>query len=207
MSRGRSLGRQDGRVTAALPDRRAELCALVRGSPWFMRALHAARDLGLPDWCIGAGALRNLVWDHLHGYSEPSRLADLDLVYFDPEEPAGAESAHQASLARTCPDLPWEITNQAHVHLWFESCFGHAVPPLQSLQEAVASWPEFATAVGVRLEADDSLAVIAPYELDDLFDMRIRRNPARVSVETFRQRIMSKNYAHRWPQVQIVDAD
>ncbi|WP_409863314.1 nucleotidyltransferase family protein [Roseateles sp.] len=193
-------------MNARHPDRHDELRAIVRSSAWLMRALHAARYLGLPQWCIGAGALRNRVWDHLHGHSEPSALADVDLAYFDPEEPSGEEAAHQAALARACPDLPWELTNQAHVHLWFESCFGHAVAPLRSLQDAVASWPEFATAVAVRLEADDTLTVIAPHGLDDLFAMRIRRNPARVSVETFRQRIAQKQYAQRWPRVLIEDA-
>ncbi|MCZ8075908.1 MAG: nucleotidyltransferase family protein [Paucibacter sp.] len=49
--------------------------------------------------------------------------------------------------------------------------------------------------------------MIAPYGLDDLFAMRIRRNPARVSVKTFRQRVAQKQYAQRWPRVQIEDAE
>ena len=39
----------------------ARLAALVRDTPWFMAALRAGRGLGLASWCIGAGALRNLV--------------------------------------------------------------------------------------------------------------------------------------------------
>ena len=45
----------------------ARVTALVREAPWFMAALRAGRALGLAQWCIGAGALRNLVWDALHG--------------------------------------------------------------------------------------------------------------------------------------------
>ena len=71
--------------------------------------------------------------------------------------------------------------------------------PLASLHEAVASWPEYATAVGVRLHADERIEVIAPHGLDDLFGMRVRRNPARASVETYRQRVRDKRYAARWP--------
>ena len=73
------------------------------------------------------------------------------------------------------------------MHLWFEQHFGHAVAPLRSLDEAVASWPEFATAVGLWLDDDDRLHVIAPHGLDDLFAMVVRRNPVRVSVETYRR--------------------
>ena len=172
-----------------------------------MPALRAARSLGLASWCIGAGALRNLVWDHLHGHAVPSALADIDLAYFDADH-LGAERDRelQAQLRRQAPTLPWEVTNQAAVHLWFESYFGHAVAPLASLHEAVASWPEYATAVGVRLHADEGIEVIAPHGLDDLFGIFVRRNPARVSVETYRQRVQEKRYAERWPRVIIEPA-
>ena len=36
---------------------------LARSCAWFMAALTAVRDLELSSWCIGAGAVRNLVWD------------------------------------------------------------------------------------------------------------------------------------------------
>ncbi|TBU88872.1 hypothetical protein DNJ95_17435 [Stutzerimonas kirkiae] len=177
---------------------------MVRQSDWFMAALRAARAQGLRDWCIGAGAVRNLVWDHLHGHATPSALSDIDLAYFDLDDLSAArDRALQARLCSLAPGLPWEVTNQAGVHLWFEAYFGHAVAPLCSLEQAVASWPEFATAVGVSLADDDCLHVIAPHGLDDLFAMRIRRNPTRVSEATYRQRIAQKRYRERWPRVLI----
>lgn len=179
---------------------------IAQATPWFMAALCAARSQRLPDWCLGAGAVRNLVWDHLHGYTTASALPDVDLVYFDAREAPGIEARHQQDLARRHPELPWELTNQAHVHCWFEQHFDHAVAPLTSLEQAVASWPEYATAIGLRLEADDSLTLIAPFGLDDLFAMRVRRNPARVSLATYRERVASKRYTQRWPQVTVEDA-
>lgn len=171
-----------------------------------MQALSAARALGLSSWCIGAGAVRNLVWDHLHGYSTPSALPDVDLAYFDPHEPPGHERIHQQALSARLPKLPWEVTNQAHVHLWFERHFGHAVSPLASLSEAVASWPEYATSVGIALLEDGALTVFAPHGLDDLFSLRVRRNPVRVSIATYRARIASKRYTERWPMVTVTEA-
>lgn len=198
-------------VLPALPANNAgastaeQLRAIVRASAWFMAALQAARALQLPPWCIGAGAVRNLVWDALHGHPQPSALSDLDLVYFDTADlSAQRDAALQARLSAAWPDTPWEVTNQAGVHQWFEAHFGHAVAALGSLEEAVASWPEYATAVGIRLEADDSLTVIAPLGLDDLFGMIVRRNPARVSLATYRARIEQKRYTLRWPRVQII---
>lgn len=182
------------------------LIELVLASPWLMRALRAARELGLADWCIGAGAVRGLVWDALHGFeSKPSALSDIDLVYFDASDlSAERDIALQRRLASEHPDLPWEVTNQAVVHLWFGGHFGYEVASLPSLEAAVATWPEYATAVGVALNADDSLRIIAPFGLDDLFDMTVRRNPVRASAEIYRRRVADKRYRERWPRVTVI---
>ncbi|WP_321908331.1 nucleotidyltransferase family protein [Burkholderia cepacia] len=181
------------------------LVEIARQSSWCMSALSAARAMGLKSWCIGAGAIRNLVWDSLHGYVTPTCLADVDLAYFDPSDLSSIRDAEiQHSLTAQYPEYPWEVTNQAAVHTWFEAAFGHPVSPFVSLEHAVASWPEFATSVGLTLLEDDSINVIAPYGLDDLFAMVVRRNPARINVYTYRKRIEQKQYQKRWPGVIIV---
>lgn len=38
-----------------------------------MTVLRTVRRLGLNDWCLGAGFVRNLVWDRLHGYAPRHR--------------------------------------------------------------------------------------------------------------------------------------
>eukprot|EP01034_Spumella_vulgaris_P027324 gene27324-34024_t len=57
---------------APQPELHARLVLLVRSSAGLMAALRAVRELGLDSWCIGAGAVRSLVWDTLHGYTVPS---------------------------------------------------------------------------------------------------------------------------------------
>jgi uncharacterized protein len=183
----------------------ARLVGIVQSSTWFCRLLDAGQAMGLASWCIGAGALRNLVWDRLHGHAWPSPLSDIDFAYFDADDLSPArDQALQARLAGICPHEPWEVTHQAAVHLWFEGHFGHAVPPLPSLEAAVASWPEFATSVALTREVAGGLRVIAPHGLQDLFDMVVRHNPARASLQTYRQRVRDKNYAARWPQVRVM---
>jgi len=184
---------------------RERLITLVQASPGFMAALAAVRALGLPSWCIGAGAVRGLVWDALHGFDVPSLPADVDVAHFDAAhlDPA-RDRALQRRLAQALPGVPWEVTNQAAVHRWFEGHFGHAVEPLQSLDDAVASWPEYATAVGVTLHADGRLGVIAPHGLGDLFSLVLRHNPRRASVATYRQRLAAKRFTERWPRVTVV---
>lgn len=170
-----------------------------------MSALRAVQQLGLRDWCIGAGAVRNLVWDALHGFSTPSVLPDVDVAYFDAADLSPERDAElQHQLHTLAPGIPWEVTNQAAVHLWFERVFGHPVQPLHSLEDAIATWPEFVTCVGLTLAEDDQIHIVAPHGLDDLFSMTIRRNPARVSPETFRQRVIQKCYQERWPRVTVI---
>jgi hypothetical protein len=186
------------------PLHRKELGEIVQKSTWFMNALFAVGSLRLPSWCIGAGAVRNLVWDHLHGYSEPSALPDVDVVYFDKDDLDPATEARFLNILRNCePHIPWEVTNQAAVHLWFERYFGHAIKPYQSLEEAVGSWPEYATSVGITLDGNGNIQVIAPWGLEDLFAMKVRRNRAHVSLETYFKRIEEKQFAKRWPRVAI----
>jgi len=182
------------------------LVGIVRESEWFMSALSATRELDLPSWCIGAGAVRNLVWDKLHDFHKPSLLSDIDVAYFDASIVSAEHDAElQTKLTAILPNFSWEVTNQAAVHLWFKNHFGHEVEPLQSLEEAIASWPEFATAVGVTLLADDSIQVISPHGLEDLFSLTVRRNPIRVSISTYRQRVQQKRYTARWPKVKVIE--
>lgn len=179
----------------------AALVGIVESSPGLMQALRAVQSLGLDSWCIGAGVVRALVWDRLHGYPEPTAVPDLDVAYFDPSDLAAAsEQAMQERLAEVLPGVPWEVTNQAAVHHWYDG----DVEPLSSLLAGIASWPEFATAVGVALDERSQVVVLAPWGLYDLFSMVIRRNPTRISEAAYRQRLEQKQYARRWPRVQVL---
>jgi uncharacterized protein len=178
---------------------------IVLETPWLMEALVAARDVSAPDWLIGAGAVRNAVWDRLHEFGEPTPLADIDVVFFDqtdltPERDRTIERA----LAERLPGVPWEAKNQAAVHTWFPEVFGYEVEPLTSTAGGVATWPETATSVGVRLKDDDELVIVAPLGLDDLLGLVHRRNPARVSVEEYERRLVTKRITERWPRVGVV---
>lgn len=182
-----------------------DLCHIIAQSDAFMALLRAVRDIALPQGCVGAGALRSLVWDSLHnrrGWSMPS---DIDVAYFDPADLSeAAQAGYLARLQEHSPGVPWEVVNQAGVHRWYGQHFGTDVPPLASLEAAIATWPEYATCVAVRLTAEGQLDIVAPYGLDDLFSMTIRHNPARVSVTDYRRRVQAKRYTERWPNVTVI---
>jgi hypothetical protein len=179
---------------------------MVWSCSWMRTALEAARDVAAPDWLIGAGAIRRLIWDRLHGVGAPPLPDDVDLVFFD-QASLGREreSKVRNALVARAPHIPWDVKNQAAVHLWYPSLFGIEVEPLRSAEDAVATWPETATAVALRLMTGSELRVVAPLGLDDLFGMIWRRNPRRVTEGEYRRRLERKFDAQRWPDVTVAD--
>ena len=104
----------------------------------------------------------------------------MDVVYFDGAAGGPEQDAYlEGRLCSLLPALQWEVTNQATVHHWFANNLEQVVPPLGSLEEGVATWPEFATCVGVNLDDEDSIGIVAPHGLYDLFHLRVRHNPLR----------------------------
>ncbi len=171
-----------------------------------MDALRAGRDVAAPDWVIGGGAVRDLVFEDLHGRAA-GPLRDVDLAFFDPADlTVERERKVEDGLRRHCPGLPFEVRNQARVHLWYEQRFGRPIQPYRSIEHAVSTWPETATAIALRLTAAGAIDVIAPLGLDDLFAGVLRRNPAQVTPALFRERLARRpGLATRWPFVTVID--
>lgn len=97
------------------------------------------------------------------------------------------------------PGVNWEVVNQAHAHRW------NGLPACASLSAALASWPETAAAVGVWLDAAGQLQIIAPLGLEDLFALRVRRNPAFADALAYQRRVSKKNWLQQWPRLTQVD--
>jgi len=170
-----------------------------------MSALRAARKIGPPDWLIGAGAIRDTVWDWVHDRAPTAVPRDIDLAFFDPADVSEArERAIERELLERSPDLPWEARNQAAVHLWYPDRFGVEVALFHSSAEAVATFPETASCVAVRLLADDNMLVVAPHGLRDLFDCVCRRNPTRVPASFYERGVQQKGWRARWPKMRYV---
>jgi len=176
------------------------IVSIIAQDPVGMKQLRAARTLALPDWCIAAGFVRNRVWDHLHGIAPPREPADIDVLYYDAADLSKeAEQALEARLSALEP-APWQIRNQARMHVWKE------LPQHKSTADSMAYWLETVTAVGVRLEADDSLTVISPLGTDDLLGLRCSPTAyGRTRLDEYEARIASKGWRALWPKVRFVD--
>ena len=94
-----------------------------------------------------------------------------------------------------------EARNQARVHLWFEGRFGEPYEPLASTAQALERFVSPTFAVGARLEADGSMTLRAPFGLDDLLAMRLRRNRLRPPGGGFERAAASARA--RWPEIEV----
>jgi len=178
-----------------------DVSAIVARDPRALAQLRATRALALPDWCIAAGFVRNRVWDHLHGISPPREPADIDVLYYDAADLSKeTEAIYEKKLDALLPGLPWQVRNQARMHVW------KGLPQHESTSDSMIYWLETVTAVGVRLEADDSLTVIAPLGIDDLVNLRCRPTAfGQTQRNDYEARIASKRWSELWPRVRFLD--
>lgn len=187
------------------PATRDTLIELLWREPWVTGALEAVAASALPDAWIGAGVIRDVVWGQRHGGFDPAMVNDVDVAFFDPARlDAERDGQAQEALARVA-ELPWEATNQAAVHTWYHRYFeGSPVAPFASVHEAVATWPETATCVAVRLRDGGGMEVCAPHGLADLIAGVWRVNPVRVTPAVSMARLARQRVASRWPSVMVV---
>ena len=162
---------------AISPAQRAQLTAILLAHPVLGEVLRRSPALELGDYCVGAGAVCQSVWNAQEGLPPLHGISDVDLVYFDPDLSYEKEDRVIHRVQEAFRDLPvaFDVKNQARVHFWYRDHFGSDIAPYPSLEAAIATWPTTATAVGVRLEGEE-LKVIAPFGLDDLFGRIVRPN-------------------------------
>ncbi len=176
---------------------------IVAAEAWHMAALTAVAGLAQADIWIGAGFLRNLVWDRLHGFTEATPLNDIDVIYFDPENTGQShERALEARLNTILP-APWSVRNQARMHA------RNGDAPYDSVEDALCHWLETPTAVAIRLGAH-GLEILAPLGLSDLMTMTVRPTPhalkSKSRHEAYLKRIAAKSWPATWPRVRVLDS-
>jgi len=178
-----------------------DIATFLRGQSCIVSLLRSVAALRIPDCWVGAGLIRNAIWDYLHGFpAEPVAESDVDVVYCDhSDESLERDLTIQMRLLDEFPNVPWSVHNQARMH----ERNGDA--PYRNTEDAIRCWPETATAVAARI-LGDNVEVIAPHGIDDLVSMIVRPTPAFAhKLPIYRTRLASKDWARRWPMLQFVD--
>lgn len=177
-------------------DDAARIGAILRADPLRWHLLGVVQTLALPDCWIGAGFVRNAVWDHLHQRSQPIPGEDVDVIWYDPDRANSAEDRKCETLLRIAePSIAWSVKNQARMHI------RNGDAPYKSATDAMRYWPETATAVAARRDGKGQCEIAAPFGLDDLLDLILRPTPC-FSVErraVYEERIRTKGWMHSWP--------
>lgn len=179
-----------------------DILNLIRNDSWMMDILRAARSLHLPDWMIGAGFVRNKIWDYLHGYRNSKvPTPDIDLIYFDPNNIMEEQEKKYDAQLKKIVNVKWSTKNIARMHK-----HNKREKPYQSTAEGVSDWPEIPTCIAVRLEDNDILSLFAPHGIEDLVNLIVRPNPTRKrDPALFWERVKSKNWEKQWPKLKIIE--
>ena len=171
---------------------------LLKGDPVRWHALGLVARLNIETACIGAGFVRNMVWDDLHGLESDCRDGDIDVLWFDAERGSPQVDLEiEQSLKRLDPSFDWSVKNQARMHV------RNSDRPYTDVADAMTFWPETATAIAAK-RIQNECELIAPFGLDDLQNMVLRpTSEEKHKRQAFQNRIRTKNWLDRWPSVRV----
>lgn len=154
---------------------------------------------------LSAGVIRNFVWSVLHDQEYDIAQTEIDVIFYDAQDELAIKEQNLVGyLKKKFPKNEWDVVNQAFVHTWYKTEDGKSIAPLHSIHHALSLWPETATAVAIRLLDNDDFEVIAPFGLEDLFELKLRWNHALVSHAVFMQRVSSKKFLERWERLILI---
>lgn len=179
----------------------AEIISILRADRRRWHLLGAVAALDLPDCWIGAGFIRNAVWDHLHGHPPSPPQGDVDVIWYDSERTDPAlDRLCEDRLTQIEPSVVWSVKNQARMHI------RNADPPYASAVDAMRHWPETATAVAARRHGDALCEIAAPLGFNDLFGLVLRPTANFVDRKRgiYDERLRSKKWIERWPLLRDV---
>jgi hypothetical protein len=191
-----------------LSDSERDLYALLerylRASTKVMSVLEAAREARLPSWRLFSGAVYQTAWNALSSRPADYGIRDYDVAYFEADLSEKAQADIQAKVLAFVPAsmrMRVEVVNQARVHLWFENQFGRSYAALTGTDGAFRRSLFTAHAVGVRLEPDESLSIVAPYGLGDIFGLVLRPNPDLEVIGAHDGK--AREALERWPELVV----
>lgn len=188
-----------------MPDRiatAADIAGFIARQPPMIEILRTVEALDLPDCWVGAGFVRNAVWDALHDRPWSPSYGDVDVVYFDAcSSGASRDTEFETELKRAMPRAPWSVKNQARMHA------ANGDPPYADTADALRHWPETCTAVAIR-SVDARIEVLAPFGVSDLVRLIVKPTPAFAGkLGLYRTRVAEKQWAQRWPGLCIARLD
>lgn len=173
-----------------------EFIKIIESDLWMVSTLETVRDLNLNDSWIGAGFIRNKIWDKLHGYNR-TKLNDIDIIYFDKTKSSKKHDLLiENKLNLINPQLKWSVKNQSRMNIRNDH------EPYSNCKEAISFWPETATSIAIRITQKNKIEYIAPYGLEDLFNLIVVPTP-KFNLTIYSNRVEKKMWNKKWPKLSI----
>lgn len=161
--------------------------------------------LGLPDAWVAGGCLFQTAWNVLEGRHPEQSIKDYDIFYFDPQDlSAESEERVNREIMAAFVDLGChaEARNQARVHLWYAREFGvEGYPRLGKSTDGVDRFLAICCMVAARKLEDGSIALYAPYGVDDILTRVMRPNPRFPDLPRDAYLAKAARWQGQWPQL------
>ena len=174
-----------------------EILETFRENSDMMAILTIIRDLGLKDSWLAAGSVRNFIWNLLSDKSPFDSETDVDVIFFDPDVSYEETVSLEKKLREDFPQYQWELKNQVYMHL-----HSPYTVPYTSSRDAMSKYPERCTAIGLRLHANATLELFAPYGLEDILKFQVSPTPRFLENEDrmklYQDRLSKKNWQEKW---------
>jgi hypothetical protein len=173
-----------------------KVCDIVLSNPKTVSLLERLESLGLEEWALSGGAIRNEIWNNLHSYKPGECIRDYDITYLG-----------TASMFTVHEELPVEWTSIDEVHEWYLKHRNVTVRPFTDLEDVCAFWPEICSCICLYSVKGD-FKVIAPHGLEDLFELICRPNPVRFprnlfNISDYYYRVHKMGIREKYPKVTI----
>lgn len=181
-----------------------QLEQLILQNPHLQKINLILKQEHLRNATICAGAIRNLVWDKKHQLPSSLLQRNIDIYYQNASESEEDFIVRQTTLNQKYPTYLWNLHNIALQprRARNQGFYG------KTMRETISNFPETATAVGVSFDPTNNLEIIAPYGLDDLFELVVKPTPNFTNMTpnnhaAYLKRLNRKNWSQRWDQLQI----
>jgi hypothetical protein len=184
-----------------------QLAAALASNRFISSVLQRWPEVDLPNGWLAAGAIAQTVWNIAHRRAPEADIKDVDLAYFDADDlSAESELGNEARIRCLFSALgvAIDVKNEARVHIWYEAKFGSPIPPYRSVEEAIATFPTTATAIGVRPQGS-RLEGQGPFGLDDLLGLVVRPNKAQITQAIYEAKVA--RWRSCWPNLKICGWD
>ncbi len=166
-----------------------KLLDLLKNNNILMEALEKLKDWPVQEYYIGAWVISQTIRNQLYGKEIMHGISDMDIIYFDSSDVSKESEQKIGEMINKKIGNIWiefDVVNQARVHIRYPNVFnGRIIPPYQSLEHAIDTWPTTVTCNAIRKLPDNTYKVYSTFWLDDLFSWTIRANKQLITKEIY----------------------